>query len=193
MQKQKKNSNYKKDKNKVSLNSSNAENKLVNKFEKNSLKNKKFVYKFKKLLKYQFFKLLLLVKKTSKVKRKFLITITANPNNIFCTVRNLLKQKTIFCRSAGQYKIKISKKSLKYANSLVLKKFLKEVKKRIKANIFYISVTAPVRVRSRIIRQVHTYLKETRLIVNAVSKKCFNGCRPPKQRRKKRKKFRIFK
>jgi len=44
-----------------------------------------------------------------------------------------------------------------------------------------------------ILEVISINLKDKNIILDVKGKKCFNGCRPPKKRRKKQKGLRIFK
>lgn len=57
----------------------------------------------------------------------FKLTIIIKKNNIFCNFSDFKKNKTLNSCSSGKYKIKVSKKTLKYTHDLVLNKFYKEI------------------------------------------------------------------
>lgn len=56
------------------------------------------------------------------------IFIRVLPNNIFCTLKNLGTKKTLVHRSSGTYKLRTSKKNLKYNVKIMLQFFLKILK-----------------------------------------------------------------
>lgn len=124
---------------------------------------------------------------------KSVINITATPNNVFCTLGCFASKKVLFSTSAGKSKVKISKKLLKFGHKIIIKQFLDTIKKLTNSKHFIVIMSGPKRVRSSILKQLKEELKASQIIVNIKSKKCFNGCRPPKARRKKRNFFRIFK
>lgn len=132
------------------------------------------------------------------------ISITIRPNNIFCTVRriekNLSKNVTVLSKTAGNYDIKISKKGLKSKTLLVILKFLKDFKLvQFKGSEFLVlSIISPVKLRKKIIQflsksLIRSVFSKRKVILEVKSKKVFNGCMPSKQRRKKRRGFRILK
>jgi hypothetical protein len=148
------------------------------------------------------------LKKLNKQHKIYLITtinIKIKQNNIFCTLRKNQKIKKI--ASAGLYKIRISKKFLKLNYKKVIKLFLKKIKKKITFNNLLLNISCSKKFRKKILRQVlkfrkkyykqfsYKYKKKNYAELFAISfknKKCFNGCRPKKKIRKKRRRFRVF-
>lgn len=141
----------------------------------------------------------------------FKLTILIKKNNIFCNFSDFKNNKTLNSCSSGKYKIKVSKKTLKYTHDLVLNKFYKEIwskvyakikKKEIKNNKvvkkvlrkgLFVNIVCSTRLRKKVCQYVYRRFKKIPLIINSLSKKVFNGCRPPKKVRKKRRKMRIYK
>lgn len=144
----------------------------------------------------------------------FKLTILIKKNNIFCNFSDFKNNKTLNSCSSGKYKIKISKKTLKYTHDLVLNKFYREIwrkvyvkikKKENKKNIkgkkskkvlrkgLFVNIVCSTRLRKKVCQFVYRKFKKIPLIINSLSKKIFNGCRPPKKVRKKRRKMRIYK
>ena len=130
-----------------------------------------------------------LIKKTKKLQLIFRLT----PNNIFCTLVDLQSKKIIKIQSAGSLKIACSKKKIKFANKLVINKFLYKIKKLLITPLLIITIIGPVKIRKSIIQLLKSFLKKKILILETKPLKCFNGCRPPKKRRKKQKTLRLFK
>lgn len=122
--------------------------------------------------------------------KKILIRLTQN--NIFCTLTNN-KHKTLLTSSSGKYKIKTSKKKLKFTSKIILKSFLKQIKDKILKSKLLISVVAPKNLKKKIVSQLQENIKTKNFFIDISDKKIFNGCRPKKQKRKKRKGLRIFK
>lgn len=137
------------------------------------------------------------------------ITIRIKPNNVFCTFVNTASQKTISGTSA-KYKVKMSKKALRYNYKVILKSFLKETKRFLKSKKIFISVTSPKKIRRELLRILKARLLKRKkfarkasgktiryspdfLLFRFNSKKCFNGCRVRKKRRKKQRGLRIYK
>jgi hypothetical protein len=137
------------------------------------------------------------------------ISITVRPNNVFCTVLKLrkkfdkklsFKKNIALSKSAGNYDIKLSKKGLKSKTLSVILKFLKEIRsiKFSGSEFLVLSITAPIKLRKKIIQFLSKSLLRSlflkrKVLLNVQSKKVFNGCTPSKQRRKKRKGFRVLK
>lgn len=120
------------------------------------------------------------------------INIRITPNNIFCTLKNN-KKKTLKVASSGKYKIKTSRKTLKYSTKNVVSAFLEEIKKLAIDKRILVNLIGPTRIRKSVLEQISKHFRKRSLIINVKDKKCFNGCRPPKKKRKKQKGLRIFK
>ena len=151
-----------------------------------------------------------------------IITIRVKPNNTFCTLKSLFHDQMISA-SSTKYSVKMSKKSLKYNYKIVLKAFLKEVDNFIRSDKILFSITAPKRIRRELIRILKTSMKPTESDESPISdktesqietdnhdtednveepsfvvfklnaRKCFNGCRVRKKKRKKQRGLRIYK
>ena len=121
------------------------------------------------------------------------IDIRVTPNNVFCTLKNCFNNKTIKIGSAGKYKVKTSKKTLKYSCKIIVGFFLKEIRQDINSKKILVNMTGPINLRKSIIEQITKYIERNSITLNVNQKKCFNGCRPPKKRRKKQKGLRLFK
>ena len=176
------------------------------------VKNKSKFFKFNKAKKA---KSLLILKKAFKRKvsgrpfkqyrllnkKKFIrLTIKVVPNNIFCNIKDNQSNKVLKSVSGGSYKIKLSKKGLRYSAKLVVTSFLKDLRDmKIKFNKSLITkIIAPVQIRRQILGVLSVSLfskfaSKKNAILEVESKKVFNGCRPRKQVRKKRKGLRLFK
>ena len=149
------------------------------------------------------------------------ITIRVKPNNIFCTLRSLFHNQ-IISSSSTKYEVKMSKKSLKYNYKIVLKAFLKEASAFLKSDKILFSITAPRKIRRELLRILKVHLEPTELeetlklnkiehqsedtydneehfegptlvVFKLNAKKCFNGCRARKKKRKKQRGLRIYK
>ena len=120
------------------------------------------------------------------------INIRLTQNNIFCTLTN--RNKTELITSSGIEKIKTSKKTLNFALKIILNSFFFKIKdKTKKSKRYFINIIGTVRVKINILKFIKKILKGKVLFINIEHKKCFNGCKPPKKRRKKQKGLRIFK
>ena len=137
-----------------------------------------------------YFKKILHFFNTKNIYKKVFIRLTQN--NIFCTLTNS-RNKILLASSSGKYKIKTSKKKIKFSSIIVLKSFLKEIRKKILKGKVLINVISPKNLRKKIVRQLYNSIRKNRnFFINVHHKKVFNGCRPRKQKRKKRKGLRIF-
>jgi ribosomal protein S11 len=150
-----------------------------------------------------------------------IITIRVKPNNTFCTLRSSFHDQ-IISASSTKYNVKMSKKSLRYNYKIVLKAFLKEVSAFIKSDKILFSITAPRKIRRELLRILKVHLEPTELdetlnsdkiehrsediyddeehseeptlvVFKLNAKKCFNGCRARKKKRKKQRGLRIYK
>ena len=125
------------------------------------------------------------------------LSIKLSANNVFCTLKNLIHNTVYFSRASGAYKMKVTKKSLKYVSTLILSSFLEQNKINFKNCSLILVLTAPTKVRKHLIKFLYKNLKHRYsiryLIFYVPSKKSYNGCRAPKKRRKKRRVLQKFK
>ena len=134
-------------------------------------------------------------------KKRFLrLTVKVVPNNIFCTIKDNQSNKVLRSVSGGTYSIKLSKKGLRYYAKVVLTSFLKDLRDlKIKFNkSIVIKVIAPIQLRRQIINVLSyslfgKFANKKNAFLEVEAKKVFNGCRPRKKIRKKRKGLRLFK
>jgi hypothetical protein len=129
-------------------------------------------------------------------KSSYFLHLKICSNNIFCVLRE--KNKTIKICSSGKYNVKISKKKLRYNIKPVITFFFQEIKKIISlSDTFFLILTAPLRLRKQILKFIFPKIfedkKQRHFCVKINEKKCFNGCRVKKKKRKKQKKLRLFK
>jgi len=136
--------------------------------------------------------------KDNSFKKKINIKVTSN--NIFCTCINFITNKIIYNGSGGLYKIKVSKKKLKLVYKNILYKFFSFLRKKYRRNFLnriLVCVSAPITLRKKITRVVMNILLKLKnlkvILLKMNKKKCFNGCRASKVRRKKNLKFKIYK
>jgi ribosomal protein S11 len=145
-------------------------------------RKKSYLFKFK----YQLLKAL----KTDSFQK---LSIRVTSNNIFCTLSNLKNNKIKLLGYAGKYSLNISRKKLRYSFKVLLDNFFEEIrKKNLITKKVLISIIAPLKLRKRFVKFLTPFLKKKNVILNVEDKKCFNGCRPSKKRRKKRKGLRLF-
>ena len=57
------------------------------------------------------------------------INIRATSNNVFCTLSDIKRKKTLLLGYSGKYNIKTSKRSLKFSSKYIIESFLKEINK----------------------------------------------------------------
>jgi hypothetical protein len=123
--------------------------------------------------------------------------VTVARNNIFCALTNTINGNILLKKNSGDYKIKVSKKTLRFYVNRIIYLFLKEKyirKNFIKTkNNFLLDIKAPSRLKIKILKQIISSSLKRGVIIKSKPLKCFNGCKVSKARRKKRKGFRIFK
>ena len=122
------------------------------------------------------------------------ITIHVKPNNIFCTLANIYKRRVIAHYNTGMFCIKTTKKRLKQNIVKILFFFFKKIYKRLKKTII-LNLIVPKNLKKKIFKQISSMFltRQKHILINIQSKKCFNGCRPPKKQRKKHKYNTLFK
>jgi ribosomal protein S11 len=163
---------------------------------KNISKKKRSIKRLKKIFKhknYYFNPIFQTLLNTKKEIVKTQININVTPNNIFCTLKDLSRNKILLIGSSGKYKINISKKTLKFKQKIIVLNFIEEIKKYLTKKLTIICITGPIKIRKNIIKQISLLLKNYKFLIKIKEVKCFNGCRPKKKKRKKQKGLRIFK
>lgn len=122
------------------------------------------------------------------------ITIHVKPNNIFCTLVNIYKKQVLSHYNTGMFFVKTTKKRLKQNIVKILFFFFKKIYKRLKKTVI-LNVIVPKNLKKKLFKQLNTMFlsRQKHILINITSKKCFNGCRPPKKQRKKHKYSMLFK
>lgn len=139
-------------------------------------------------------------------------TMLVRPNNVFANLKGISfeqniiskkeikKQEIIKQKKSSDYKIKFTKKGIKAKVLTFLKKFVSSLRylKVQKYGFIVLNITTPKSIRKKVINLLSkSFLskkfKNKKIVFNIRHQKVFNGCRPRKQVRKKRKKFRLFK
>ena len=176
----------------------NIKKKIVNKkakfFKRKYRKNAFYILKKLELKWYRTsFQKFFTNKKFQKISKCLNIKVTSN--NIFCNFHNRITNKTLAIASSGKYKIKTTRKKLRYSVKLVLRSFITDISAKFSFKTLVIKIIAPIRIKKQIISFLSDVLKHKtqKLIIKVLNKKCFNGCRPAKKKRKKQKGLRIFK
>jgi len=131
------------------------------------------------------------------LQKKFsvLLNIRIRSNNIFCNLKNVDSAKTLKVKSGGVYRINISKKKLRYSLKPVLTSFFRESKRELYKKNIFVNLISPKKFRRQAIEFIRPKIlfpKNTH-IIKIKEKKCFNGCRVKKKKRKKRKGLRLLK
>jgi ribosomal protein L18 len=134
-------------------------------------------------------------------KSKFLrLTVRVAPNNMFCHIKDTKTNTVLRSVSSGSYKMKVSKKGIRNYSKLIANAFLKDLRdKQIRFNKPVVAkFIAPLGIRKPLLTIFKNSLfkklaKKKKLLLEIASKKVFNGCRPRKKVRKKRKGLRLFK
>ena len=93
----------------------------------------------------------------------------------------------------GKEKIKVSRKNLAFGAKNIIISFFKKSTKKFSGSTIFVKILAPLRVKTIFLRALKNYSKNARLLINTIHKKCFNGCKVPKKKRKKQRGLRVFK
>lgn len=124
---------------------------------------------------------------------KNIVVIRITPNNTIITLTDI-KGDVSYKITAGKLGLQSSKKNYRIIYNLVLSAFLKHLKKEKKKKYLLFKLIAPRTIKKRLIRRLKFYIKAKSCNkIELIRKLPFNGCRPPKLRRKKRKGLRILK
>lgn len=123
---------------------------------------------------------------------QWVANIKITPNNIIIALTDR-SGKLKFLTSAGKLGLACSKRTLKFVVKMVLAHFFTHLKKKKITEAVYFRITAPKHFRRRVLKTImKKEIRAGRNLLEGLSKLPFNGCRPPKERRKKRKGLRIF-
>lgn len=125
------------------------------------------------------------------------LNIHVKQNNVFCSLIDLKEKKLIFVTSAGKEKTQTSRKKLHFSVNYIFLSFLKKIKPYIQKNEtnLIIKITGPLRIKILLIKilKKKSIFNKKNIFLFIQSKKCFNGCKVSKKKRKKRKGLIIFK
>lgn len=125
------------------------------------------------------------------LKPKNIVYIKINPNNTMITWTD--KQGNVIYKiSAGMLNLHSSKKNYKLINNLVISEFFKKLKTEKKNKYILFKLSVPKLLRKRVLRRLKFFLRNKNFFEN-LRTVSFNGCRPPKARRKKRKGLKLYK
>jgi Ribosomal protein S11 len=122
---------------------------------------------------------------------KHIVNIKINPNNTLITLTDNFGN-TKYKISAGMLGLHSSKKNYKLIYNLVLTEFFKQLKNEKKYKNLLFRLNVPKLLRRRLVKRLKYYIKNYN-VFEGLRQLAFNGCRPPKMRRKKRKGLKITK
>jgi ribosomal protein S11 len=122
---------------------------------------------------------------------KHVVNIKINPNNTLITLTDN-RGNTKYKISAGMLGLHSSKKNYKLIYNLVLTEFFKQLKSEKKYKNLLFRLNVPKLLRRRLVKRLKYYIKNSN-VFEGLRQLAFNGCRPPKMRRKKRKGLKITK
>lgn len=166
----------------------------------NKIKAIKGKFFLKKVLKYNLSAKLSSKCNLSRLKNILILTINIGTNNIFCNLANKKGKTYLKSVSSGYYKMKVSKRSLRFFIKDIINLYLKDLSnKKIKfPKTLAVKINAPIKIRKQIISLLKKalfkrFLKKKTIILEVNPLKVFNGCRASKYRKKKRKSFKIYK
>lgn len=128
------------------------------------------------------------------------LNIRITPNNVFCILKDIKSNIVLNSISAGSYKLNVSKKGIRHYSNQIIHSFVKDLRSK---NIHFNSplitkIIAPANLRKPVLDSLKNkvfkkVLLKDKLFIEIPSKKVFNGCRPCKKIRKKRKGLSLFK
>ena len=166
----------------------------------NKVKAIKGKFFLKKVLKYNLASKISNKCNLSKLKNILILTINIGANNIFCNLANKKGKTFLRSISSGYYKMKVSKKTLRFFIKDIINLYLKDLSnKKIKfPKTLGVRINAPIKVRKQIVSLLKKalfkrFLAKKTIILEVNPLKVFNGCRASKYRKKKRKSFKIYK
>jgi ribosomal protein S11 len=122
---------------------------------------------------------------------KHVVNIKINPNNTLITLTDN-RGNTKYKISAGMLGLHSSKKNYKLIYNLVLTEFFKQLKSEKKYKNLLFRLNVPKLLRRRLVKRLKYYIKNSN-VFEGLRQLAFNGCRPLKMRRKKRKGLKITK
>ena len=129
----------------------------------------------------------------------YLITIRMTQNNIFCYIGNIATGRSLLKLSAGLIKLNITKKTVKFHCSRIIPYFFSLLRRKTINSVIGINFIIPQTLKRKVFFLALSKFKKVRTkkmflkLFFFSGKKCFNGCRSAKLKRKKRHKFRIYK
>ena len=132
-----------------------------------------------------------LLTKHKSPKYQFILKVTQN--NVFCTLVNYKNKKILLNTSSGKEKLKVSRKTLAFGAKNIIISFLKKSNKKFFGSTVQVNIVGPLRIKTLFLRLLKNYSKNSRMLINTVHKKCFNGCKVQKKKRKKQRGLRVFK
>jgi len=171
-------------------------NLVVKRYNKRKKVRRNFKFLKKALRRFHSGRMLKLSKFSKKKLKNYLrLNIRVSPNNIFCNLKDGRSNNIVKSLSTGAVKLKTTKKRLNFNIKNFLFTFFKDIIKikelKVKKHAL-IKIVSPKKFRKRILKMFHggvfkKFIQKKNLILDLPSNKIFNGCRPKKDIRKKRK------
>lgn len=123
------------------------------------------------------------------------LTIRVAQNNVFGTFSRLPEWHVIRSFSAGICQVKVSRRQLKVAVYMFIDILFKKIRVLLKKAYSRVAIIleVPRFLRKSILLKTQKYLFKVTRFILIQPRKCFNGCRVKKLRRKKFKKYRVLK
>lgn len=129
----------------------------------------------------------------------YFITIRMTQNNLFCYLGNIVTGRSLLKLSSGLVKVNVTKKTVKFHCSRIIPYFFSLLRRKTINSVIGINFIVPQALKRKVFFLALAKFKKVRTkkmflkLFFFSGKKCFNGCRSAKLKRKKRHKFRIYK
>lgn len=129
------------------------------------------------------------------VSPKYVLGFRITQNNVFCTLVNIKTKNIVLNSSAGKEKINVSRKTLAFGGKHIILNFLSKIRKKLEGLEVLVNITAPTKLKIITLQLLRKAQIKTHgfYFLNTNHKKCFNGCRVKKKKRKKQRGLRMFK
>jgi len=122
------------------------------------------------------------------------ISFRITSNNVFLTMFDLVSKKVLFQMSAGMVNLNSSKRLAKNSAHKIVSQFIKKCRLQCYSKRILFEYSGPSRLRRPLLRRFLRTFKNWRVRLLSIflsANIIFNGCRPPKRRRKKKIRFRL--
>ena len=132
--------------------------------------NIKSIFRIRKVIKHKAYRPILekflILKKAKNFPKQLNIKVTSN--NIFCNLKNRMKNNTLAVCSSGKYKVKTTRKKLKHNIKIVLGFFFNEIKLKILSKNLVVIIISPIKLRKQIIKILSSSFNKYNLIVKVM-------------------------